>query len=695
MSLLKGTLSLLRNLEKIEITAIDHEAAADLIPRLVEHIDHHASQYYVNDQPLISDGQYDRLFDYLKKLERRFPDFHSPNSPTNRVGGEPLESFNKIAHRESLLSLSNAFSKEDLKAWHERIGRRIDDQKPKLSAELKIDGIALSLIYVDGLLSVAATRGNGQTGENVTAQVRTIGDIPLALTHADSLNGSIIEVRGECYFGKREFQNLNRALAERGEKTIANARNGAAGSLRQLDPRKTASRPLRFFAYAMGPCEGFDLPEGQIEALELVGRFGFSTSDHTREIDDLQELFSFCDKWTEDRDGLDYEIDGIVVKVNSFRLQNELGAIANAPRWAIALKFPAREAVTTLNDIEISVGRTGAIKPVAILEPVNIGGVTVSRATLHNQDYIRSKDLRIGDVVSVKRAGDVIPQVIDVIPQAGKPRAAVWEMPVSCPHCGEELRRRGEEADIFCENISCPAQRVRLLEHFASRVAMDIDGMGSRLAVQLSESGLVKSLADLYRLDRKDLLGLEGFAEKKADKLLAGIEDSKTQSLSRLLFGLGIRHVGKTVAETLVASFQSIDEISVGREEDFSSIDSIGPEIAKSLLAWFQIDSNVQLIEDLKDLGLPLSRDTSEVILVDQDSELASKTFVLTGTLLTLKRSEAGDKLKKRGAKVSSSVSNSTNFVVVGENPGSKAEKAKKLGIPILSEQELLDLLNA
>ena len=691
---LQDTLSLLQSLEKSPASSIELDEAREVVSKLYRAVEYHSLRYYELDEPEISDGQYDQLFQALQVIESRFPSIREVNSPTQRVGGSPLDSFTKVEHQEALLSLSNAFNFADLEAWYTRISKRVSKEGEEIGlvVELKIDGIALSLRYENRQLFQAATRGNGQVGEDVTEQVRTIKDIPLSLTGKTGMKNAKVEIRGECYFRKSEFERLNRRLEKAGEKTIANPRNGAAGSLRQLDPKKTASRPLRFFSYALGPSSGFDIPNSQSDALHLISTFGMPVSEHTQKVSGLEELYAYCNHWTENRGNLDFEIDGIVVKVDSLALQAELGKIANAPRWAIAYKFPAQEAITSLKEIEISVGRTGAIKPVAILEPVNIGGVMVSRATLHNEDYIAEKDLRLGDRVSVKRAGDVIPQVIQSLGPSGKQRSSPWTMPTHCPVCDTALSRKGENADIFCENIYCPAQQERLLEHFASRVAMDIDGMGTKIAVQLSESKLVQKLSDLYGLSMDQLLTLEGFAKKKAEKLLDGIADSKSRPLSRLLFGLGIRHVGKTVAETLVGQFENLSALADASLEDLNSIDSIGPEIAQSVVDWFALEANRDLINELDKHGVNTKRLDSEVV-AKTDSVYSAKSFVLTGTLNSMSRGLASDELKKLGAKVSSSVSKKTDFVVVGENAGSKAEKAKELGITILSEEELITIL--
>lgn len=696
--LLEATHALLKTVRQTDLEAIDRQKAKALAARLREVLNQHAYRYYVLDHPLIPDADYDLLMQALRKLEARFPELVTPDSPTQRVGGPPLERFEKVRHPEPLLSLNNAFGEEDVRAWYERCCRMLAEQlghpvQPAVTAELKIDGLAMALTYENGVLTVGATRGDGIEGENVTQNVRTIPAVPLRIPVDPSVGPPPVrlEVRGEVYMRKRDFERLNEQLQARGERTFANPRNAAAGSVRQLNPQVTASRPLSFFAYGIGPVEGAEVPDSQYEVLQWLGRLGFPVNEHARRFEQLEDMLEYCRYWTEHRDELDYEIDGVVLKIDHRPWQALLGAISNAPRWAVAYKFPAREAITRLLDIMVSVGRTGVVKPVAVLEPVEVGGVTVSQATLHNEDYVRSRDIRIGDLVVVIRAGDVIPQVVRPVVEARTGNERLWRMPERCPSCGSPLVRLPGEADYYCVASDCPAQFVRLLEHFASRDAMDIEGMGSQVARQLAESGLVRRLSDLYRLKLEDLLKLEGFAETRARNLLRAIEASKQRPLSRLLFGLGIRHVGKTTAELLVQRFASIDELAAATLDELAAIEGVGPITAESIANWFRVEDNRRLIEELKELGVNMQRLPEEAPAAE--SPVHGKTFVLTGALPHLTRKEAEELIKRAGGRVASSVSRNTDYVVVGENPGSKYDRARQLGIPMLDEDGLLRLL--
>ncbi|MDX1741662.1 MAG: NAD-dependent DNA ligase LigA, partial [Rhodothermales bacterium] len=555
---------------------------------------------------------------------------------------------------------------DDVKQWYDRCRRglagRYGDVRPSVTAELKIDGLALALTYDNGLLEIGATRGDGTTGENITPNVRTIPAVPLRIPVAgDAPVPARLEVRGEAYISKSDFDALNERLSAEGQKVFANPRNAAAGSLRQLDPTAAASRPLSFLAYSLGPSSESS-PETQHERLEWMGRVGFAVSEHFQVFDGLEGALDYCRQWTESRESVDYEIDGIVLKIDRIDFQNELGNISNAPRWAVAFKFPARESTTTLLDIIVNVGRTGMIKPEAVLDPVEIGGVTVSQATLHNEDYVRNRDIRIGDTVVVKRAGDVIPQVVGPVPDARDGTEREWSMPARCPACGTELVRLPDEADYYCVSSECPAQFIRLLEHFAARGAMDIEGLGSKLAVLLVETGKVEHLVDVYRLRLDDLLSLEGFARKRAENLLKGIEESKQRGLARLLFALGIRHVGKTTAELLVQHFASVDELAAATHDYLVSIDGIGDVIAESIFDWFRIQQNVDLVRDLSASGVSTTRSPEEESR-QAPGKLDGKTFVLTGTLENLTREEAKGRIVDAGGKVSGSVSRKTDFV--------------------------------
>ncbi|NND72708.1 MAG: NAD-dependent DNA ligase LigA [Rhodothermales bacterium] len=695
MDVYQTSQNLIRELKGISPRDLNRAGAEDLIAALTPVVAFHQEKYYVEDAPIISDGEYDILFHGLVALEEQFPGLRAPDSPTFRVGGAPLDRFEKVSHPKRMLSLSNAFDNDDLRAWYTRCKKGVDlDDENELDIiiELKIDGLAVALTYVDGVFSRGATRGDGSVGENITANLKTVRDIPLRLASKTDLPSSL-EVRGEVYMRKSEFADLNERLARQDQKVFANPRNASAGSLRQLDSRATADRPLRFFAYGVGP-SSTEPPETQSDGLDWLERLGFAANKHRQVFKGIEGVIEACNLWIDRRDALDYEIDGIVVKVDRLEYQRVLGFIANAPRWAIAYKFPAQETTTILKDIVINVGRTGAIKPEAVLEPVEIGGVTVSQATLHNEDYILSRDIRIGDKVTVKRAGDVIPQVVGPIPGARTGGERSWRMPDTCPACETPLIRLEGEADYYCVASDCPAQFIRLVEHFASRSAMDVEGLGSKMAVTLVENGLVTRLSDLYKLSPNDLVQLDGFATKKAENLLAGIEASKSQPLSRLLFGLGIRYVGKTTAETIVQNHSSMSEIGDASIEELVNIDGIGERIAESVFDWFQNDKNRELIDDLATAGVNLERLESEYVSSTGDSPAAGKSFVLTGTLASYSRTEAGEMIKAAGGKVTSSVSKSTDFVVAGSSAGSKLTKARDLGISVVTEDEFLELIN-
>jgi len=662
-----------------------------LVTDLVEVLSEHALLYYQEDGPLITDSEYDSLLRALGELEESYPEIRRPDSPTHRVGAPPLDAFEKVRHPEPMLSLGNAFNGDEIIAWYERCRKRLDLAEGEhfgLMVELKIDGLALALTYENGVLVRAATRGDGQIGENITANARTIRSIPLRLSVTDQGIPDPVEIRGEVYFPKSAFRSLNDSLRKRDAKTFANPRNAAAGALRQLDSSITATRNLAFFAYAT-PSVPSEMPATQHGTLETIGTWGFSINPEATHFQNVEDVVTYCTSWIDRRDSLDYEIDGVVVKVDDFELQRRLGNVSNAPRWAVSFKFPARESTTLLQDIIINVGRTGRITPEAVLAPVQIGGVTVSRATLHNADYIKDRDIRIGDTVVVKRAGDVIPAVVASVASARTGEEKVWEMPSLCPACSTPLMRLEGEADHYCGSSTCPEQFTRLVEHFASREAMDIEGFGSQLAVQLVEARQISRLQDIYALKASDLLGLERFAQKKVDNLLAGVEKSKSQRLSRLLFGLGIRHVGKTTAEALVAHFPNLDSMVLASEEEYLEVEGVGSVIASSLRNWFLNEINLEMVEALRKEGVSLVRREDEVPGRDSEMVFENLTFVITGTLSNMGRKEAQEFVKTRGGKVSSSVSSKTSYLIQGDNPGSKAEKAAALGLPILDEEGL------
>lgn len=667
------------------------EVAAGRVDELVDVLNAHARLYYREDDPVISDAEYDALIQQLKHLEEKWPGLRRLDTPTQRVGSPPLDGFEKVQHPQPLLSLGNAFNTDDLRAWYERCLRRLDlgeDVAPAMTAELKIDGLAVALTYEHGVLVRAATRGDGRVGEDISANVRTIRSVPLRLDASQTPIPMMLEVRGEVYFPKTGFETLNASLRAQGLKPFANPRNAAAGSLRQLDSSITATRALAFFAYSTGPASE-SVSSTQAGTLDRLQEWGFSINGHVRRFPAIDDVLEYCQSWTDRRDDLDYEIDGVVVKIDDLDIQEELGNVSNAPRWAIAFKFPARESTTRLTEIIVNVGRTGMITPEAVLEPVSIGGVTVTQATLHNADYIRDRDIRLGDTVIVKRAGDVIPAVVASVASVRDGSERAWEMPQRCPACDYPLERLEGEVDSYCVNGGCPAQFIRLVEHFASRNAMDIEGFGSKLAVALVEAGLIRRLQDIYWLEREALLELEGFGEKKADNLLEGIEASKHRPLSRVLFGLGIRHVGRTTAETLVRTLPDMQAFMQSSVDELVAIDGIGQVIAQSLVDWFALEPNRAMIRDMEEAGVTMTRLPDEAPTSGDAAPFAGLTFVVTGTLPTMGRKEAQEFIKQRGGKATSSVSARTDYLVMGESPGSKADKAADLGVPIIDEETL------
>lgn len=690
MNLARRTRALLDRVDGLRPADLSEPAASTLVDELNGVLALHAHQYHVLDDPIIADAEYDALLRALGSIESQFPHLTRKDSASRRIGSPPRKGFRKHRHRVPLQSLSNAFSADDLRAWYTRCLKILEgeygDTRPALNVELKIDGLAVALTYVDGVLNVGATRGDGTTGEEITDNLRTIPSIPLRLPVDAALRVDVpeqLEIRGEAYMKKSDFAALNKRLAADGAKLFANPRNAAAGSLRQLDPAVTASRPLSFFAYtALGDNVGGS--DSHFERLAWAAGIGIPTNPNTRLLKSIDEVIDFADAWTRKRETLDYEIDGVVVKIDRIDFQETLGSISNAPRWAIAYKFPSVEATTILKDIIVNVGRTGNITPEAVLEPVPIGGVTVSQATLHNEDYVVSRDIRIGDTVIVKRAGDVIPQVVKPVVDARTGKEKKWRMPKVCPACGNPLFRQEGEADYYCVATDCPEQFVRLVEHFASRGAMDIDGLGSKLAELFVEQGLIETLDDVYRLTADDLTSLEGFAEKRAANLIAGIDASRERNLARLLYALGIRHVGKTTAETIASHFGSLEALSAATLEELEAVDGVGAVIAASIIDWFAVEDNRKLVSDLRSLGVNPVQATERAAA---DGPLTGKTGVVTGTLDGFSRTEAEAAIKKAGGKATGSVSRKTDFVVAGANAGSKLEKARELGIPVIDEE--------
>jgi len=660
------------------------------ISELRNQIEYSDYRYYVLDDPVITDAEYDRLFRELVELEKENPELSSPDSPTRRVGGGLQEKFNKVPHHAPMLSLANAFDEDELRAFFKRISNLLQTSDLEFVTELKIDGLAVALTYENGLLQRGATRGNGLIGEDVTANLRTIRTIPLKLRS----NGSVprvIEIRGEAFLPVSAFQKINDERTDAGESVFANPRNAAAGTLRQLDTSITASRPLAFFAYAVGFVEGLDF-HTQDEVLTHLKSWGFHTNPHYRHHAGFQTVVEYCQEWEKKRDSLDYQIDGVVVKVNRLDYQKKLGVVSRDPRWAVAYKFPSEVATTRLVKIGINVGRTGALNPFAMLEPVQVGGVTIRLATLHNADDIRRKDIREGDMVVVKRAGEVIPQVIGPVREKRTGEEKEFEWPAECPSCGTPVRRDPGVAMAYCTNKSCPSQRFESLNHFVSQGALDIRGLGAQTVSKLLELHLIEDAPDLYSLKEEDLAQLPGFKEKSIQNLLASIEESKTRPFPRVLFALGVRHVGERVAGLLADHFRDIDALLAASEEEISDIPGIGPEIAASVYGFFQDENNRELIQRLREAGLQF---TSGEMTVKQEGPLLGRTFVITGTLPTLSRNEATELIESAGGKVTSSVSAKTDFLLVGESPGSKLKKAEELGIRQVSEEELKGMVGS
>jgi DNA ligase (NAD+) len=668
---------------------MDRSKAAARIGQLRTEIERHDYRYYVLDEPTIPDAEYDSLLRELASLEEAFPDLVTPESPTQRVGGEPLEGFTEVRHRTPMLSLANAFSAEEIEQFHERVTRLLEIEHVDYVAEPKLDGVAIALHYRDGRLQRAATRGDGFTGEDVTSNARTIAAIPLRL----KANGSgtkwpsRMEVRGEIYMPLAGFEAYNERARKEGFKEFVNPRNAAAGSLRQLDPRLTAQRPLAFYAYAL--LAAGDLPPSQFEALQLLKSWGFPVNPEARRVRDATGCLEFYENLASKRPELPYDIDGVVFKVDQLEQQETLGFVSRAPRWAIAQKFPAQEVVTRVLGIDVQVGRTGALTPVARLEPVFVGGVTVTNATLHNLDEIRRKDVRVGDWAVVRRAGDVIPEVAGVVRERREGDPAEFEMPQECPVCGSAVERVEGEAVFRCTGgLFCAAQRIRSILHFASRKALDIEGLGEKLVVQLVETGRVHSIADLYRLEREALVALERMGEKSADNLLAQLDRSKRPTLDRLLYALGIREVGEVTATSLARHFGTLDAILAASEEELVDVPDVGPVVAGHVHAFFQEPHNLAILDQLQKAGLQwqaLERPEGE-------QPLEGQTWVLTGAL-SMPRARAKNLLESLGARVTGSVSAKTTVVLAGADAGSKLRKAGKLGIEVLDEDAFLALL--
>ncbi|MEW6009230.1 MAG: NAD-dependent DNA ligase LigA [Candidatus Omnitrophota bacterium] len=665
---------------------MDKEKSKQRIEKLKEEIRHHDYLYYGLGEPEISDKEYDLLMKDLLKLENQFPEFKSDDSPTQRVSGVVLEKFNTIEHKAKMFSLDNTYSIEELKDWENRLRKNLGNERIEFIAELKIDGVSANLLYENGKLKTGATRGDGERGEDVTQNLKTIRAIPLLLRGADF--PELIEIRGEVYMQISDFKDLNKEKEKVGEALFANPRNAASGSLKLLDSRIVAKRSLSFFAHSIGYCSKDKFAE-QWKFLQTIRQWGIRINPETKKCSSLDEVIEYCQDWQKRRQTLVYQIDGVVIKVNSFKQQEMLGATLKSPRWAVAYKFPAHQATTKVLDIKVNVGRTGAIMPVAILEPVECAGVIIRNSTLHNFDEINRLGLKIGDKVLIERAGEVIPKVVKVISSLRSGKEKAFTIPKLCPSCKQPIIKEKEE-DVFyyCINPSCPAQLARGLEHFASRDALDIESMGESVVKQLVDKKLIRSFADIYKLTQSDLSKLELFREKKIRNLLNAIKASRSRPFYRLIYGLGIRHVGEKAAMTLAMNFKNINNLMKTTKEELEHIHEIGPVMADSIAGFFRRNQAKQLIEKLKQAGLNMKEET-----LIKKSKITGKRFVFTGTLSILGRSEAEALVRQLGASVSSSVSSNTDYVVAGENPGSKFEKAKKLSVTIIDEKDFLALI--
>lgn len=655
---------------------------------LRKEIEFHNLRYYQLDSPLISDAEYDRLMQELLAIERQYPELATPDSPTQRVGSPPVAAFAAVRHEIPMLSLDNAFSDEDAEDFHRRVTQRLGRNDIGYLVEPKLDGLAVSLIYDKGVLVCGATRGDGQTGEDITHNVRTIRDIPLRL--AGSGWPERFEVRGEVFMPKKGFLALNERARQNGDKVFVNPRNAAAGSLRQLDPKITATRPLRFYTYGYGIFPSDQLPDTQKELMDRFKSWGIPVSPELRVVQGIAGCLAYYRDLLARRHDLPYEIDGVVYKVDRLADRSALGFVARAPRWAIAHKFPAEEATTKVIAIEVQVGRTGALTPVARLKPVFVGGVTVTNATLHNADEVHRRDIRAGDTVVVRRAGDVIPEVVKSLPELRPTDAPVFQMPSHCPVCGAEVELEPGEAIARCSGgLFCPAQHKESIKHFASRRAMDIDGLGDRLVDQILENKLIETVADLYRLTAEQLAALERMGRKSAENLINALERSKHTTLSRFLFALGIREVGEVTAHTLAAHFRTLDNIMAADEEELQNVPDIGPSVAHHIHTFFRQPHNVGVVRALLDAGVHWE----EVAEVKTERPLQGRTFVLTGTLTSMSREEAKARLQALGGKVTGSVSKNTSYLIAGADPGSKLAKAQELGLEVLDEAAFLDLV--
>ena len=662
----------------------------DRLKNLKKIIQEHDHAYYLLDDPLISDHEYDSLFQELKKIESENPHLITPDSPTQRVGGRPLDEFKQITHKKPMLSLGNAFGNDELNAFYKRVTETLDITDIEFSAELKFDGLAISLFYEEGVLKYAATRGDGLVGEDVTHNIKTMKVIPLRLRSDNP--PKILELRGEVLMNKEDFLELNEQQKKQDLKVFANPRNAAAGSLRQLDPAVTAKRKLQFFAYGLGEVDTSVHFDYHSQMIDFIESLGVPVSKYSEIVQNNIEMEAYFQKILGQRNALPFDIDGIVFKVNSIKSQNNLGFVSKAPRWAIAYKFPAEEAETIVNDITVQVGRTGAITPVARLKPVFVSGVTVTNATLHNEDEMNRKDIRIGDSVIVRRAGDVVPEVVRVILEKRPNHAIKFTMPKQCPICGSDIERiDGEAAQRCTGQYKCNAQIKQGISHFIARKAMNIDGLGEKIVDQLFEQGMLKNIADIYKLDFAVIENMDRFGKKSVENLKESIEISKKTTLGKFIYALGIRNVGEATSKELAAHFRSLDNLFNATVEDYLMVNDIGPVVAESLVKYFHNANNQQIINSIIASGIswPTLKEINAI-----NSKLNNQTFVVTGTLNSFSRDEIKDLIEANGGKVSGSVSKKTSYVIVGDNPGSKADKANELGVPIITEINLMEMLN-
>ena len=671
---------------------MDKKTACKRIPELRNIIEYHNKRYYQQDAPEVSDAEYDRLMRELQELENQYPDDDLVTSPTRRVGAAPLAKFASASHPSAMLSLANAFSSEEIIDFDTRIRKLAKVDQITYVAEPKLDGLAVNLIYENGLFIRGATRGDGATGEDVTQNLKTIASLPLKMMEAgDKIIPSFIEIRGEVYMERQPFQKLNRRRIEEGEERFANPRNAAAGSLRQLDPKITSRRPLNIFLYNIGEIRGISI-SNHWQVLQSLKSWGFSVNPLIEQAKDIQECIQYFAKIGSQRESLPYEIDGIVLKVNDLELQETLGSISRNPRWALACKFPAAQETTTIKNIEVQVGRMGTLTPVAVMEPVNVGGVMVSRATLHNEDEIIKKDIRIGDTVVIQRAGDVIPEVVKVIAAKRTGTEKEFKMPTKCPECDSEIVRLEGEVAYRCVNMSCPAQLKEHIRHFASRGGMDIEGLGEKVSAQLFDTGLIHDPSDLYFLTKEQLLELDRHGEKSAQNLIDSLEKSKHPPLDKFIYALGIRHVGERTAKLLAARFGNMENIIAAKQEDLTTINEIGPEIASSIVKFFHEPKNIKVMDKFIKTGV---RPQKKEIAAGGSNILQGKSFVLTGTLESMTRNDAKSIIENMGGSMHSSVTKKTTYVVAGSEPGSKLDKANSLGIILLNEKEFLKLIDS